>query len=74
VTGQNNLSTSQNKVLSLITDSKSLLTQKQILEATGLSLRTVKYALRFLVKNNLAREHLDFRDIRMKKYGGMKNE
>lgn len=73
MTRQNNLSRSQNKVLSLIIGSKSLLTQKQILEATGLSLRTVKYALRFLVSKSFVREQIEWQDIRMKKYGGMKN-
>ena len=67
---RNHLSISQSKVLSLILNSESPLTQKEILKATRLSLRTVKYALRFLVNKSFVREQIDWQDMRMKKYGG----
>lgn len=70
---RNNLSSSQSKVLTLILNSESPLTQKEILKETGLSLRTVKYALRFLTGEKLVTEQIDWQDIRMKKYGGKKN-
>lgn len=55
------------KVLLVLSSSDSL-TQKEIKEKTGLSIRSVKESLKLLKERDLVEEHFVLGDIRRKKY------
>ncbi len=61
------LKKSAHLVLQALADSE-LLTQEQIAEETGLSERSVKYALKELVSKQIISEQQDFCDMRRKSY------
>lgn len=46
----------------------SILTQKELVDSTGLSKRTVKYAIRSLISSNFILENKNFNDMRKKNY------
>ena len=60
-------SKSQEKIMVALSSSASI-TQDQLISITGLSERSVKYALKDLGSNNFISEQMDFSDMRRKSY------
>ncbi len=54
-------------VLQILSDSE-FLTQEQLIKKTGLSERTIKYAVRALIYKNIISEQQSFADMRRKIY------
>ena len=58
------------RVFEVLNNCKTELSQAEIVKATGISIRSVKYSLKILISFSLAYEALVSNDLRRKMYGG----